>query len=354
MIKLLYKKGFTLNKDLKYHVFFWFVFILYEVAIAIGYTGVYKPFLQYFLFYALNISFFYFHALVVLKAAIRNSLADIWRTPVFIILEIPIYFLFTVLVVYFLNYVYPASVEYPYLYSKIFVSTIYRAVYFMLFGTGYYILRRYFEKQKKTLTQAIENQQLQNDVLRAEQAYLRAQINPHLLFNTLSFIKYAAKKKPEEADEAVMRLSSIMGFALDNNSELILLTKETDQVENIIQLNQLRFNHMLNIRYTKQLQNKQATIIPIVLLTLVENVFKHGNVMDKDHPVEILVKSTTGYIALHTSNLPNYNTNVHSTKTGLTNIASRLNQAYKNNFSFNYGMDDNLFKVDIQINLHNN
>jgi len=65
----------------------------------------------------------------------------------------------------------------------------------MLLATGYYILLNYNDKKEKTMTQAIENEKLKNDVLRAEQDFLRAQINPHLLFNTLSFIKYAAKKK---------------------------------------------------------------------------------------------------------------------------------------------------------------
>jgi two-component system LytT family sensor kinase len=354
MLKLLYKIGYLLNNELKNHLIFWLVFVLYEMVFAISYTGVYKPLLHYLLFYFLNIALFYSHARLVLKNAIQNSLSDIWRIPIFILLELIIYVILTALIVMFLNFIYHGLIPMPIPFSKIFVSTVWRAVYFMLFGTGYYILQRFFEKQRKTLTQAIENEQLKNQVLRAEQAFLRAQINPHLLFNTLSFIKYAAKKKPLEADDAVMRLSSIMGFALDNNSETILLTKEMEQVENIIQLNQLRFNHALHIEFTRMIENDQAMIIPIVLLTLVENVFKHGNVMDEDNPAQIHVTATADIITLHTTNLPNQSKNIHSTKTGLPNIASRLNQAYKENYSFNYGLVGDLFKVDIKINLQNN
>lgn len=231
-----------------------------------------------------------------------------------------------------------------------YISTnFYRGIYFALYGTGYYFLINYLRKQEKTLTQAVENERLQNELLRAEQDFLRAQINPHLLFNTLSFIKYAAKTNPDEANEAIMRLSGIMGFALDNNTETILLTKELEQVENIIGLNQLRFNHTLNIDYVKKLENTQATIIPIILLTLVENIFKHGNLMEKKYPAKIHVTATDDYILLQTSNLPNQNSHTVSNHTGLANITSRLNQVYKNTYEFKHGMEGNLFKVDIKI-----
>lgn len=354
MFNFLYKNDLFIKKIPKIHVSCWLIFIIYEILIAATYTGDLKPFFHYFLFYTLNISLFYFHVFILLKKGLTNSLRDLWRIPTFLILEAMVYFILTCLIVYTLNHGHHSTIAMPYLSFKSFAVTLWRGVYFALYGTAYYISISYYEKQRKILTQAIENEKLKNQVLSAEQAFLRAQINPHLLFNTLSFIKYAAKKKPKEADEAVLRLSSIMGFALDNSSEVTLLTKEMDQVENIIQLNQLRFNHALHIDYTKTIQNDQVMIIPIVLLTLVENVFKHGNVTDKDYPAQIHVTSTADEIILHTCNLPNRNSNVHSTKTGLTNIASRLNQAYKENFSFNYGLDENLFKVEIKIYLQNN
>ncbi|MET1053957.1 MAG: histidine kinase, partial [Pedobacter sp.] len=202
--------------------------------------------------------------------------------------------------------------------------------------------------------QDIENEKLKNDVLRAEQDFLRAQINPHLLFNTLSFIKYAAKKNPQEADQAVMRLSGIMSFALDSNTPTIKLTKELEQVENIIELNQLRFNHKLNVRYSTELEDNQVNIIPIVLLTLVENIFKHGNLSDESCPAEICVKSASDHIILHTSNLPNRNSNAVINNKGLLNIRMRLDQTYKNQYEFIHGMTDNLFKVYIKIKIQNN
>lgn len=218
---------------------------------------------------------------------------------------------------------------------------------FVLYGTGYYFLINYIRKRERSLIQDVENEKLKNDVLRTQQEFLRAQINPHLLFNTLNFIKYAARKRPEEADQAVMRLSGIMAFALENNSETIPVSKELEQVENIIALNQLRFNHTLNINYTRDLRNDQATIIPIVLLTLVENIFKHGNLLEKDCPEEIYIESNDEYLLIKTSNLPNQNKSIKSTHKGLANITSRMDQFYGNSYHFRREMDGILFKIEI-------
>lgn len=310
----------------------------------------FSPLVVYFLFYLLNISLFYFHSLVVLKRGSNSTMRDIWLIPLLTFLELVVFYISTYLIIFILIKLGYNNFQLPELMGKYNISTIWRGTYFMLYGTGYYFLMRYNQKKEKTLTQAIENEQLKNEVLRAEQDFLRAQINPHLLFNTLSFIKYAARKRPDEADEAVIRLSGIMGFALDNNSPTILLTTEMEQVENIIGLNQLRYNHTLKVNYIKEVGNPQATIIPIILLTLVENVFKHGNLLDKEYPAIIRVVSTNEYILLQTSNLPSHNSHTRSTYTGLTNISSRLKQFYKDSHDFNYGMDDTLFKVEIKIN----
>lgn len=312
-----------------------------------------RPFVQYFLFYCLNISVFYFHSNFLINHLSNRRSINLWLVPAFVIAEFFTYYIISAIFSAFIDRYIALKINPPTIFSlKYGIGNLYRGILFTIFGTGYYFFLYYLQKQKKELTQFIERERLKNELLRAEQDFLRAQINPHLLFNTLSFIKYAAKRNPMEADEAVTRLSGIMGFALDNNNQTILLTKELEQVENIIGLNQLRFNHSLKIDYFTHIENKQAFIIPIILLTLVENVFKHGNLMDEKHPAAIHVTSTKEYILLETANLPNRNQSIISTHKGLSNITSRLYQNYKDHHIFKHGMDGNLFKVYIKINLH--
>jgi len=351
MRRLLYKSQLKLTKTAKTHLICWFIFISYEVIVSAKIVGTPKPFAYYFLFYILNICTFYFHSLYLLKRSSTNTLSDFWRIPLLTIIELAVYCLITFILSWTL-YNWDNNKSLLLLKDHRYIAlTIWRGIYFIMYGTGYYFLINYYQKKEKTMIQAVENEQLKNEVLRAEQDFLRAQINPHLLFNTLSFIKYAAKKRPDEADEAVMRLSNIMSFALEHNSEAMLLTKELDQVENIIGLNQLRHNHTLHINFAKHLENKEAVIIPIVLLTLVENIFKHGNLMDPEHPALINVESTQEYLLIQTINLLSQNRNVTSHHTGLTNIRARLDQFYKGSYEFHYWKDENLFKVDLKINL---
>jgi len=280
---------------------------------------------------------------------------NFWRVTILLIFEFIAYYIITRFFTLLLNkFLYNDAALPSFFDRKYLSSTFYRGIQFILYGTGYYFLVNYIRKREKSLIQDVENEKLKNDVLRAEQDFLRAQINPHLLFNTLSFIKYAAKKKPEEADEAVIRLSGIMSFALENNSETILVATELEQVENIIGLNQLRYNHTLNINYIKNLKNNQATIIPIVLLTLIENIFKHGNLLDEVHPAQIYIESDESHLLVQTSNLPNRNSHIKSTNKGLANIRSRMDQYYAENYYFSHEMNDNLFKVELRINYKNN
>jgi len=351
---LLYKDWKKPSKTLQIHFFCWLIFIAYEISLS-GLATNYVPFIHYFLFYIINIGIFYSHSSFLIYHLSSSIVKNLWRVPLFVVIEMIIYCLFALTFSAILNkYLYHRSSDLPFLNLRSLLVAVYRAMSFVLYGTGYYFLVNYIRKRETSLTQEIENEKLKNDVLRAEQDFLRAQINPHLLFNTLSFIKYAAKKKPEEADEAVMRLSGIMGFALENNHETILVTKELEQVENIIGLNQLRYNHTLIINYHKNMQNEEAAIIPIVLLTLVENIFKHGNLLDKDHPATIIIESDESQLSIKTSNLPNRNGEVISTHKGLANIRLRMDKFYNEDYQFSYGMDDNLFKVEITINYHNN
>jgi len=355
---LLYKTWLTdslldIFRKYRAHIIWWLVFISYEISM-LSMSIALLPWLTYFLFYIMNIGLFYFHSLIVLGRAYSSRYFDLLYIPFLIIIELSVYFILTYLLTLVFKKLGYESYQNSFLQRRYILGTLWRGISFIIYGTGYYFLFSYYERKEKIFKQTIENEKLKNQLLRAEQDFLRAQINPHLLFNTLSFIKYAAKKNPEEADQAVMRLSGIMSFALDSNTQTIKLTKELEQVENIIELNQLRFNHKLNISYTKQLHDSQVSIIPIVLLTLVENIFKHGNLSDEKYPAKISVQTTSEHIILHTSNLQNRNSTAVSHNKGLLNIRSRLDQAYKNRYEFHHETVDNLFKVYIKIKIQNN
>jgi two-component system LytT family sensor kinase len=349
MLQILYKVGLRPTLAVRTHLICWSLFLFYEIGMSGTMLGRFQPFAYYLLFYLLNISLFYFYAIVILQRGLTNTMADIWRVPLFTFLALLVYILASAMITLILTLLSGQKPDLSFLHSVYVLVAVWRGVCFILYGTGYYFLIDYFQRKEK----AVENEKLKNDLLRAEHDYLRAQINPHLLFNTLSFIKYAARKKPEEANEAMMRLSEIMGFALENNTITVPLSKELNQVENIIKLNQLRFNHTLNINYIIHIHDDNVPTIPIILLTLVENIFKHGNLLMKARPAEVYVESTSEYLFFRTENLPSENAGRITGKKGLLNIASRLNQLYRDKHEFTYGMDKGIFKAEIKIYYRN-
>lgn len=230
------------------------------------------------------------------------------------------------------------------------VVVLYRALFFLAFGTGLYLLKEYHIRRERVMTKSLEVEILKNQLLTVQKDYLRAQINPHLLFNTLDFIKAVSKKNPEQSDEAIDCLSEIMDYALEtSNKDFVYVEREIEQLEHMIRLISLRSNNSLNLEYKKEITFNSAEIIPIVLLTLVENIFKHGNLLDKDNPALIELITNKKGLNFKTRNLIANTPPSNSQHTGLKNIVARLLQSYPENHVFNFGVKGNIFHAELII-----
>ena len=351
MQKNLYQKSIRLLRSQQLHFICWSVFIFYEIVVSGLLTGHFSPVLDYVLFYFLNISLFYIHSLYILPYAMVNTIDRIWRLPLAFILELIVYVMLAMAAEMLISFHMAIGALVT---SRFIVATIWRGVYFIMYGTGFYFLRSYLSNQQQIHEEAIQIEKLNNQLLRAEKDFLRAQINPHLLFNTLNFIKYAAKKKPESVEEAVLTLSQIIGFSLDkNNTDFLTLSSELTQVSNLIRLNQLRYENRLFLKYRTEIADDNIFVIPIVLLTLVENVFKHGNLSLESDPATINISTTETHLYFYSSNLPINGVpfNAKSDGFGLKNIASRLQSYYPEKHSFFYGLRGAMYVVNLSITI---
>lgn len=337
------------SRLIKIHVLCWSIYIAYEVLVARALSGGYNHFFSYLFFYSLNISLFYTHALFVMRSSFKNIPATLWRLPLLLILEVGIYVGLSILLSHFL-YILNARKD-PLIHDwRVYVSTIWRGLLFILFSTGYYFFTSYMGKIRQQMQEAIEIERLNLELTKAQMDFLRSQINPHLLFNTLNFVKYAAKNQPDQADEAIVRLSEIMTFAMEKSSGkdgFVALEQELKQIENIIKLNQLRFGNRLSINYKVESERKHILILPIVLLTLVENLFKHGDLTNKEYPGEIMVKSHINGLEFCTCNMPKSGGLYHhrAKSTGLENVISRLELTYRERYIFTYGQQGMYYKT---------
>ncbi|MBO6522870.1 MAG: histidine kinase [Balneolaceae bacterium] len=122
-----------------------------------------------------------------------------------------------------------------------------------------------------------EKKQLENEKLTAELNYLKAQINPHFLFNTLHNLNYLVQGKKDEAAQIIIRLSNIMRYMIyDANQTIVPITKEIQYMQDYIELERIRLNNPLDISFNISGNYEQTKIAPLILITFLENAFKHG------------------------------------------------------------------------------
>lgn len=123
-----------------------------------------------------------------------------------------------------------------------------------------------------------ERKESENQQLTSELRFLRAQVNPHFLFNTLNNLYYLAVNQSPQTPEVIAKLSGMMRYMLhDSNHPTIPLSREVEYMESYIELEKLRLNDELPIAFQVSLGgNESARIAPLILITFLENAFKHG------------------------------------------------------------------------------
>ncbi|MDD7913501.1 sensor histidine kinase [Polaribacter ponticola] len=144
-------------------------------------------------------------------------------------------------------------------------------------------------EEKKTL----ENKFLQTQLQLKEQElkFLKMQIHPHFLFNTLNTLYGFAIKKSDKAPDMILKLSNLLDYILYQvDKSLVRLQDEINHIEDYISLEKSRFQEGLQIRFDKKLIDKKLEIAPMLLLPFVENAFKHGAQIDEVVSVNITLK----------------------------------------------------------------
>ncbi|WP_168187466.1 sensor histidine kinase [Pedobacter sp. G11] len=339
----------------RYHFYLWGIFIFYEIAWIGLYSGFFGNPVRYFIVYSLNIGLFYFHALVTLKWSIQKSKSPISLIPVLFVLQTAAYvgmmYGIQKLMINYTRFLDGTTVKFDYQFC---LGTIFRAFYFILFSTGYYFLQNYIEERRRT--KALEKNKLENmvNLARSENAYLRAQINPHFLFNTLNFLYHNARDKAPVAAEGISALSEMMRYAVDSdfNKEYVDLGSELEQVENLINLHQLRENHSLCLRLFYDDEVRDVKFIPLVLITIVENIFKHGDLTNSKVPGTVHISFDEGLLSIRTKNLiaaKRFKGSLHS---GMSNISKRLQFSYGERAVISFGeVENNIFLFSLTVRM---
>ncbi|HWK59485.1 MAG TPA: sensor histidine kinase [Parapedobacter sp.] len=209
------------------------------------------------------------------------------------------------------------------------VMALISGLFFMLLSTAVYVVSSNFKTRE-------DRKSLETEKLNAELAFLRSQINPHFLFNSLNSIYSLAYKKSEKTPEAILKLSEIMRYMLyESNEDLVLLEEEINYLENYIDLQKLRFKEKVYVDLHVDIDVEGHRIMPLLLISFLENAFKHGVSTDKHKPIRIDISVKNGRLNFKAENAKNQLNKDQTKGVGMTNLKRRLQLGYPDRHTIN-------------------
>lgn len=177
---------------------------------------------------------------------------------------------------------------------------------------------------------------LESEKMSAELSFLKSQISPHFLFNSLNNIYSLTYHKSDKAPEAILKLADIMRYMIQENPDkLVSLNDEITYLKNYIALQQLRFKDPLALELEINADDLNYRIMPLLLISFLENAFKHGIVTDQEHPMYILIEALNSRLHFKISNLKSLVNKDEGKGIGLENLQRRLALGYPNKHTFN-------------------
>jgi LytS/YehU family sensor histidine kinase len=203
-----------------------------------------------------------------------------------------------------------------------------------------------------------ENKELQNKILETqlqikdqELQYLKKQIHPHFLFNTLNTIYGFALKQSNETPEIILKLSNLLDYILYQiNKPKVTLKEEISHIKEYIELEKIRFQDTLIVSFVSDEIPDEIQIAPMLLIPFVENAFKHGSIIDGFLSVKIEIKIWNENLSFRIKNtvIKEVSERNHN-GIGIENIKKRLDLLYPNNHELKFEQGGDWFEAQLSI-----
>lgn len=340
------------------HLLVWLVFIAYESLITTFMSGKFWTLLDYFNAYFINIALFYINAHYVLPNWNKKRY---YLTIFLVVLEISVATGLKYCSAQLSLYLHLSATS---IFENLFtglVNTVWRTIYFVGLSTGYWFAlniiierKKVSDLEKNKLRSQLQQEQLEKKLADSEIAFLKAQINPHFLFNTLNFLYNSSLNTAPHLSEPILLLSDIMRYAITDTPKTgkVNLDDEIEQINTFISLNQFRFDHNLQLSFNVSGDTSDRLILPLILLTPVENLFKYGDLKNASHPatIDLVIRENRLHL---TSRNRKFKSRKHipSNGVGLKNLKLRLDAYYSDAHLIQVSENDDDFIFDLQITL---
>lgn len=190
------------------------------------------------------------------------------------------------------------------------------------------VIKRWVEAENSAM-------ELENQRLSAELLFLKSQVNPHFLFNTLNNIYSLSVVSDPLASESILKLSQLLRYLLkDVQSETVAINTEIEHLQQYIDLQKIRLTDKVTVVFDSKVDSAGCRIAPLLMLPFVENSFKYGISTHEKTKIEISLLLSSGVLEFSVKNPVNSGViaDVDSTGIGVENVRKRLALSYPNKF----------------------
>ncbi|MFD1256283.1 sensor histidine kinase [Mucilaginibacter terrae] len=214
-------------------------------------------------------------------------------------------------------------------FTSYFISACFTSIIFILLSLLLHFTVDWFLNER--IQRDLENQRLT-----AELALLKSQINPHFLFNSLNSIYSLAYQRAENTPEAILKLSEIMRYMLyECNDNKVDLANELQYLQNFIDLQKIRFGDNSYVKFEVDGIITNQQIVPLLLISFIENAFKHGVANDPNAPIQLKITVDDGHLQFYMHNKKHLHNRDAAGGIGLNNVKRRLKLLYPNHYHLN-------------------
>ncbi|MGA9651434.1 sensor histidine kinase [Pedobacter sp.] len=317
------------------HSLFWGVILL--IVLIDSLTGTQKHSLKYYgisygIFSIINISLFYINYIILIPQFIKAKKKYFLFALFFLVLLVLSALIKTAVAV--LN---PKDMMEYVLEGKRKTVSVNGYFFIEIFICGFFMVSSCLIKFAADWF-ANENIQrnLESERKEMELQFLKSQLNPHFLFNSLNNIYSLAYQKSDKTADAIMKLSEIMRYMIyESNTPTVSLSKEVDYLKNYIELQKIRFKDGAFIEMTLNGEIDNQKVVPLMLISFVENAFKHGVVNDPAEPVKIDIIANQKILHFSVINKKNNQNKDAQGGVGLPNVERRLQLIYPDRYKLN-------------------
>lgn len=209
-------------------------------------------------------------------------------------------------------------------------------------------IKLYFKTQKDLS----ENAALENSNLRQQLTYLRYQVNPHFLMNTLNNIHALIDIEPEDAKRSIVQLSRFMRYLLyESHADYISLQDAINLMDQHISLMRIRYTDNVDIQVNVPQQVPQVGLAPLIFVPFIENAFKHGVSYDKPSFIHITLTVNGNNIEFACCNSKN-NVKHETGGVGISNVTKRLDLIYGDKYTLDIEDGEDTYKVKLMVPAH--